>query len=590
MSQKIVAAHLVVKAMRDNGYKNAAYALAELMDNSIQAGANEIKLVCVEGKSNAGRRQLSRIAVIDNGSGMNKDILELSLGFGNGTHLTAENQDGIGKFGMGLPNSSISQCKKVEVYTWQNNNDILYSYLDLDEIANDGLEEVPEPISKDVPPEFQEYINSESGTLVLWTKIDRCMWQTAKSIFKHSEALIGRMYRYFIQDSRVSIQMIAKNEHGQLSVSNTDNNLFRANDPIYLMGSTSCPEPFNNSAMFNKWDGDDYEVKFTIKHNDKEHEVIVKFTYAKEESRDVKEYGNAGNCPHGKHAQQNLGVSILRAERELDLDTKWTIQHDVTERWWGVEVNFPPSLDDVFGVANNKQSARNFTADLANISESIYENQTLTEYMEELKSENDPTASLIEIAKRIDAIIKQMRKSLKLQTKGGRQRGDGAITTPEEIATNATDKLKEEGQSGKSDEGENLSDEDKKNQISDGLEEAGIENPEAIAATIVDDGLKYIIKDGDIDGDAFFSVRPKGGKIMIILNINHPVYPKFIEMLEKEEEDSGTESDALSALKLIIMAWARYEDQQPDGEQKNRAQEARADWGRIAKRFLNNKE
>ena len=585
MAQKIVAAHLVVKAMRDNGYKNAAYALAELMDNSIQAGASEIKLVCIE--NSVGRRHLSEIAVIDNGKGMDKDTLELSLGFGNGTHLNAENQKGIGKFGMGLPNSSISQCKKFEVYTWQNNGKVLYSYLDLDEIINNGLEEVPEPIEKNIPEKFKEHINSKRGTLILWTKIDRCMWRTAKTIFKHSELLIGRMYRYFIQDDRVSIQMIAKNENGQLSLSNDDENTFKSNDPIYLMDKTSCPAPFDNIAMFKKWVGDDYEVKFTINHNNQNHEVGVKFTYAKEESRDVKKYGNAGDKPHGKHAKQNLGVSIMRAERELDLDTKWTIQHDVTERWWGVEVNFPPSLDDVFGVANNKQSARNFTADLANFDESLHEGQTFVEYIHELKEENDPTAVLIEIAQKVDSYIMLMRNAIKLQTRGSRTRNTNS--TVEEIATNATDKLKSEGAMGKSDEGENLSDEEKKEQISQGLEEAGIENSEAIAATIVDDGLKYIIKDGDIDGDAFFSVRPKGGKIMIILNINHPVYPKLIELLEKQEDEEQG-SDTLDALKLIIMAWARYEDQQPDGEQKNRAQEARADWGRMAKRFLNNKE
>lgn len=588
MAQKIVAAHLVVKAMRDNGYKNAAYALAELMDNSIQANASEIKLVCIE-NSVGTTRHLSEIAVIDNGNGMDRDTLELSLGFGNATHLEAENQKGIGKFGMGLPNSSISQCKKVEVYTWQNNTDVLYSYLDLDEIENSELEEVPKPINKDIPEKFKEYINSESGTLVLWKKIDKCMWKTAKSIFKHSELLIGRMYRYFIQNGRVSIQMIAKNENGQLSLDNNNSNIFKANDPIYLMSQTSCPEPFDNKAMFKKWDGDDYEVKFIIKHNNENHEVGIKFTYAKEESRDVRFYGSAGNKPHGKHAQQNLGVSIMRAERELDLDTKWTIQHDVTERWWGVEVNFPPSLDDVFGVTNNKQSARNFTADLASLNESIYEGQTFVEYMDELKSENDPTATLIDIAKRIDSIIKQIRKTIKLQTKGDRQR-DATNSSAEEIATNATDKLKSEGHKGESDKGENLSNEDKKNEISKGLDEAGIENSELIAATIVDDDLKYIIKDGDIDGDAFFSVRPKGGKIMIILNINHPVYPKLIELLEKQESDGTQDCDTFDALKLLIMAWARYEDQQPDGEQKTRTQEARADWGRIAKRFLNNKE
>ncbi len=584
MAQKIVATHLVVKAMRDNGYKNAAYALAELMDNSIQAGASEIKLVCIEG-SNNDKRNLSEIAVIDNGSGMDKDTLELSLGFGNGTHLTAENQNGIGKFGMGLPNSSISQCKKVEVYTWQNNSDVLYSYLDLDEITNNGLEEVPEPIQKDIPNKFEEYINRESGTLVLWSKIDRCIWKTAKSIFKHSELIIGRMYRYFIQDNEVTIKMIAKNENGQLSLSNTGNNNFKANDPIYLMDKTSCPEPFENNAMFKKWDGEDYEIKFKVNHNNNEHEVSVKSTYAKEESRDVKKYGNAGSAPHGKHAQQNVGVSIMRANRELDLDTKWTIQHDVTERWWGVEVNFPPSLDDVFGVANNKQSARNFTADLANMSEGIYEGQTLIEYRDELKADNDPTEVLIEIAERVDSIIRQIRKAIKLQTKNTRPERN--IVTAEEIATNATDELKKEGGVGKSDKGESLSNQDKISQIADGLDDAGIEDAKAIAASVVDDGLKYIIKDGDIDGDAFFSVRPKGGKIMIILNINHPVYPKLIELLEKDGEQG---SNAFDALKLLIMAWARYEDQQPDGEQKDRTQEARADWGRMAKRFLNNQE
>jgi hypothetical protein len=319
MAQKIVATHLVVKAMRDNGYKNAAYALAELMDNSIQAGASEIKLVCVEGSGGGRRRHLSEIAVIDNGKGMNKDTLELSLGFGNGTHLTAENQNGIGKFGMGLPNSSISQCKKVEVYTWQNNGEVLYSYLDLDEIERGNLEDIPEPIKKDIPEQFTDYINAESGTLVLWSKIDRCMWKTAKSIFKNSELLIGRMYRYFIQDETISIEMIAKNEDGLLP--NTEDNFFKANDPIYLMKDTSCPAPFDNTAMFKKWDGDDYEIKLTINHKDKEHEISVKFTYAKEDSRDVKKYGNAGSQPHGKHAQKNLGVSIMRADRELELDT-----------------------------------------------------------------------------------------------------------------------------------------------------------------------------------------------------------------------------------------------------------------------------
>ena len=102
MTFSIVPPHLAVKAMRDNGYKNAAYALAELMDNSIQAGATVVELLCGEMDFMLEQRRRSRvhqIAVLDNGTGMDRDVLRMALQFGNGTHLNSENQKGIGRFG-----------------------------------------------------------------------------------------------------------------------------------------------------------------------------------------------------------------------------------------------------------------------------------------------------------------------------------------------------------------------------------------------------------------------------------------------------------------------------------------------------------
>lgn len=152
---EIVPAHLVVHAMRDNGYKNAAYALAELIDNSIQASATTVELLCAERVSNVGQRQRSRIhqiAVLDNGKGMDSDVLKIALQFGNGTNLSPTNQTGMGKFGMGLPSASISQCTRVEVWSWQNGiESALYTYLDVEQIRTGQQKSIPEPEYRPIP-------------------------------------------------------------------------------------------------------------------------------------------------------------------------------------------------------------------------------------------------------------------------------------------------------------------------------------------------------------------------------------------------------------------------------------------------------
>ena len=111
---EIIPPELAVKAMRDSGYKNTAYALAELIDNSVQAKATNLEVICIEayGQVNErSRRRIQAIGILDNGNGMLPEILRLALQFGNGTHLT--DREGIGRFGMGLPNSSISQCRRM---------------------------------------------------------------------------------------------------------------------------------------------------------------------------------------------------------------------------------------------------------------------------------------------------------------------------------------------------------------------------------------------------------------------------------------------------------------------------------------------
>ena len=62
------------ESSRDAGYKNAAYALGELVDNSIQADAVDVDILMFEKnvRSIKGRRSwlVDEIGVLDNGNGM----------------------------------------------------------------------------------------------------------------------------------------------------------------------------------------------------------------------------------------------------------------------------------------------------------------------------------------------------------------------------------------------------------------------------------------------------------------------------------------------------------------------------------------
>ena len=597
MDNSIVPAHLAVKAMRDNGYKNAAYAIAELIDNSVQHEATKVELLCAEIDVQINLRNVTRvnqIGILDNGSGMSSEVLRMALQFGNGTHLEANNQKGIGKFGMGLPSSSISQAKKVEVWSWQKGiENAIYSYLDIDAIIAKTLKEVPVPINKAIPDMWKEAGKSfgNSGTLVVWSNIDRCIWKTANAIIENSEFLIGRMYRKFIENGRVDIKMVAFKENNPSSYTKVHN--AKPNDPIYLMENTSTPEPFDKKPMFDKWGGDSFEVKFDINYNAGIHKVILRFTIAKSEAR---EGHNPGAKPHGKHAGKNIGVSVVRADRELDLDQAWVVQYDPRERWWGVEIDFPPALDEIFGVTNNKQFANNFSElGKIDLEELTAGGKTIAQVREELEEENDPKALLIEIAQKINSQLSAIREVIRAQKLNeDRQLKTRHTTTTsvERIATEATNQRIDEGHKGTSDEQENKSELEKKIDITKTLENEGVTNAAEVVDWLFKNNLKYSFVDADFDTSAFFSVKSRGGKIIISLNTNHPAYHKLVEVLDAStdgvtQEDLGLRlKNASDGLKLLLMAWARYEDEQPDGIPKLKTKDTREDWGRIARQFL----
>lgn len=597
----VVPSRLAVKSMRDSGYKNAAYAVAELIDNAIQAKASHVYVLCAETEiklAKRTRRRLDQLAVLDNGSGMSSQDLRRALQFGNGAHL--EDRTGIGRFGMGLPNSSISQAQRVEVWTWQKGVDTaIYSYLDVNELVRGEMTLVPEPVQKPVPPVWVKKIKTgKSGTLVVWSEIDRCMWRTGLSIIRNSEFLIGRIYRRFIVDGRVEIRMCVF-EKSDPGVFIKDERVV-PNDPLYLMKNTSCPAPWDKESMFELFAP---AHKMQIEHNGETHTVTITVTRAKTAARRVgpEDSQNPGDRPYGKHAAKNIGVSLMRADRELDLDDNWAIQYNPVERWWGIEVDFPPALDEIFGVTNDKQHAT-VMADLAklNMRDPASSGEEYRELKEAMEDEDDPRLPLLKIAQFIHSNLSSLRKALKEKQAGTRTKTDPKAGGKEDRAavraTQGTRKRQEEGHEGRSDKDEQQ-DPDKRTEEIRGFleseEDLPPEEAQRLAEQMVYSGLKFHFREKALESPAFFSSRPMGGIVYVTLNTEHPAYEYFSGILDDKWLEDCTDypelkmraSKAHWGLMLLLASWARYEDEVPD-KSKDRAMDIRTDWGKIAREFM----
>lgn len=588
---EIIPPELAVKAMRDSGYKNTAYALAELIDNAVQANASRVEVLCIEERVQVGareRRRIKDIGIFDDGVGMDPETLRLALQFGNGTHLN--DRKGIGRFGMGLPNASISQCRRVDIWSWQSGPDnAMHTYLDVDKIETGELLKVPEPTHQPVPSEWKGRIKNyrTTGTLVLWSNFDehRLTWKGARATLHHTEFLVGRMYRKYIHEGKVVIRLAAMEGSTILSDKSTE-----INDPLYLMKESTTPPPYNKRPMFTLWGEETFEIEL----NGAKHQVVVRGSYANPDTIPT-DGTDRGHKEYGKHAARNVGISILRAGRELELDGGWTNTYDPRERWWGIEVEFPPALDEIFGVPNNKQAA-NLFSQMAHFNwrDEANEGESFMDLKRRLAEDHDPRALLMEITAYIqDKALKTLRKLIEDQGKGLRKGSKRYDTSVEDLATTKFNERAEQGHKTEQD-GKQFDDAAQKALVKDLVDTKQYSERVAqeIADAVVRRNRRVIFVDADFDGYAFFKIDQKpGGITEVVFNKQHPAYVQLMRVLDIEGIENVTEKELLSrvqtasdTVRMLFAAWARYEME--DVANRQRIDDIRQEWGRMARDFL----
>src|SRR5215472_11961625 len=109
----LIDGRLFVESVRKLGYRNPARALDELIDNSIEAGAENVHVYF--GYHSAGSTKPDAIATVDDGYGMIKDMITAACKWGGTDRHNSRAM--FGRFGFGLPSASVSQGRRFTVYS-----------------------------------------------------------------------------------------------------------------------------------------------------------------------------------------------------------------------------------------------------------------------------------------------------------------------------------------------------------------------------------------------------------------------------------------------------------------------------------------
>lgn len=338
-----------VRGIRHIGYRSNLEAIAELIDNAIQAYAERIDLVFgYEGGTSS--KKPRQLAIVDDGHGMAADMMRLAMMWG-GTHREND-RGGLGRYGYGLPCATVSIGRRFTIISKLRGGQLNAVMLDLDALEAgdyrdaDGDIALPVALPASLPLFLEEHLalthpaGWRSGTIVLVEKLDRLEWTTTAGLRSNFTRHFGITYHKLLGQSAI----------------NVDGAPVLPIDPLFL----------NEGREMHALDDDRAQgldpVVLRVEADDRSDlagEITLRYAWlpptfgAIDKSRDA-----TGLNANARFAilKGYHGIVFSRNGRVIDLvaRTPWTtfINND---RYIRVEIEFSASLDEQFGVTTSKQ-------------------------------------------------------------------------------------------------------------------------------------------------------------------------------------------------------------------------------------------
>lgn len=375
-----------INSLRDVGYNTTTSALCEHVDNSIQAGATEVR-VYFRQTGQQGGYSIDAL-VMDNGRGMEPHVLQVAMSFGGSMYY--DNREGIGRFGVGMKTAALSMSPAFELYSWTELGAIYTMTLDVNDISSKmaNLLELPEPQLLDALPSSVARILTKpmvyprshadqdlfaddedelldrmgsSGTIVHIPDCDRVTYKKAQTLAEDAVREMSRIYRVQLsQGLRLYV----------------NNRRIHAFDPTYwdLNARHTRVEGIKEkrSKLIKSWP----EIQVPLSENSNRTAPVAVRLYMLpiEDWYDLPRK----TLKNDLHIFDGHTVSFMRNDREVFNGTIRELAgagHGDND-WLRLQVDFGGELDEAFGVAMNKQGVRPKKYALECIREQIREEVT----------------------------------------------------------------------------------------------------------------------------------------------------------------------------------------------------------------------
>lgn len=554
----IIQVDKALESMRDSGFDLTA-AAGEPIDNSIEADATLVRVITTY---DDGMKAIKEIGFADNGDGIDPNIVAHVLSMGYSTRYGQRGERGkFGRFGVGLKLAGLSLGRRIDIYTKQaGSSTIWHAYFDLDEISHGTQTQIEARPDASWPAKYEQVMTGpdgkgfSSGTLVIYGKIDRLadgghFGTSLNQKINELRTFIARVYRVFLDQGLV------------IELNGAPVTLL---DPLFLLDNPRIIDRYKPADLRGTLiDEDDIEitrdqfihVKVTI--------VPVEFRWEEglggskdHQGRDIREFQIPDSA--GK-------ISMVRNGREINYDIVPRLLPtgiDKVDRYIGIEVTFPATLDEFFQVRNVKRGA-----------------VPVDKLREELRKwlDRPVRAARREIRRHWGEVAVQ-----KQRTENEHQEAADAAARVEQTAPRGL-------------AGRDLTPAQTEQIINEILVDLGVnEEPEQAAKVreqIQDKPMTLV--DGNWPGKEMFEVTHVNSKAIVRLNHRHPFIRDIYDALKTAGNGDGSDMTTEELVDLVrktkrgldvlFLAYAKSENMHPD---PTRFDDLRSYWGQFTQSYL----